>query len=189
PIAYARLIRSGEAVCRENFQAATGVCSDANRAAEKKADQQAFRRISGELFQFSDDAFDSAMSQFDEWWHNLRQGQTVIPPPHSSGSSGHHDNSEGGEGADGGGLEVVAPLIAVAVDSPGIGENVQNTKSKNWGGESFPPGLGDKTEIGAGQWPSHGCWSSFQLAITMHQQSFTHYRIAPSTKITKFINN
>ncbi|KAG3023648.1 hypothetical protein PC121_g8429 [Phytophthora cactorum] len=144
PIAYARLIRSGEAVCREDFLAATGVCSDADRAAEKKAAQQAFRRISGELFQFSDDVFDSAMSQFDEWWHNLRQGQTVIPPPHSSGSSGHHDNSEGGEGADGGALEVVAPLIAVAVDSHGIGENVQNTtvissKQQELGGNHFLP--------------------------------------------------
>ncbi|KAG3113339.1 hypothetical protein PI124_g7633 [Phytophthora idaei] len=79
------------------------------------------------------------MSQFDEWWHNLRQGQTVIPPPRSSGSSGHHDNSEGGEGADGGALEVLAPLIAVAVDSPGVGENVQNTKSKNWEKSHFLP--------------------------------------------------
>ena len=31
---------------------------------------------------------------------------------------------------------------------------------------------------------NHGYWSSFQLAITMHQLSFTHYRIAPSTKMT-----
>ena len=43
--------------------------------------------------------------------------------------------------------------------------------------------IGSKTEIGAGQWPSHGCWSSFQLAITMHQQSFAHHRFAPSTKM------
>ncbi|KAG2908080.1 hypothetical protein PC114_g10594 [Phytophthora cactorum] len=58
--------------------------------------QQAFSRISGEVSQFSDDAFDSAMSQFGEWWHNLRQGQTVIPPPHSSGGRGHHDHSKEG---------------------------------------------------------------------------------------------
>ena len=36
---------------------------------------------------------------------------------------------------------------------------------------------------------SHGDWSSFQLAITMHQLSFTHYRIAPSAKIIMDMNS
>jgi hypothetical protein len=37
--------------------------------------QQTFGRIGSELTRFSDDAFESAMTHFDEWWHNMRQGK------------------------------------------------------------------------------------------------------------------
>ncbi|OWZ01532.1 hypothetical protein PHMEG_00027057, partial [Phytophthora megakarya] len=40
--------------------------------------QQMFGRISSELATFPDDSFESAMSQFDDWWHNLRNGQSSI---------------------------------------------------------------------------------------------------------------
>ncbi|KAF1779240.1 Zinc finger, SWIM-type [Phytophthora cactorum] len=87
--------------------------------------QQAFSRISGEISQFSDDAFDSAMSQFGEWWHNLRQGQTVIPPPHSSGGRGHHDHSKEG-GSTG---VVVVPVVEVRVVSVSVVQSGVNDDS------------------------------------------------------------
>ncbi|KAE9056711.1 hypothetical protein PF006_g32606 [Phytophthora fragariae] len=61
--------------------------------------QQAFGRISGELALFNDEAFDTAMKQFDEWWHSLRQGHTTIDQTIHSGSGERRDHDEGGGGA------------------------------------------------------------------------------------------
>lgn len=64
--------------------------------------QQAFGRISGELAQFKDEAFDSAMNQFDILWHNLRQGQiTVGQARHSVSGEGNNSVEGSGEGCGG----------------------------------------------------------------------------------------
>ncbi|EGZ23222.1 hypothetical protein PHYSODRAFT_324450 [Phytophthora sojae] len=62
--------------------------------------QQAFGRISRELAQVPDEVFESAMSDLDKWWYNLRHGKTDLLPPPSSGDDG--SGSGGGGGNDGG---------------------------------------------------------------------------------------
>ncbi|EGZ28048.1 hypothetical protein PHYSODRAFT_321746 [Phytophthora sojae] len=63
--------------------------------------QKAFDRISGELAQVQDEVFESAMSDLDKSWYNLRHGKTDLLPPPSSGDGGSGSGGGGG-GNDGG---------------------------------------------------------------------------------------
>ncbi|ETL45945.1 hypothetical protein L916_04076 [Phytophthora nicotianae] len=55
--------------------------------------QQAFGRISGELAQFNDAAFNEAITKFERWWQNLRQGQTSMALQEQTHSC-NHDGSK-----------------------------------------------------------------------------------------------
>lgn len=70
-----------------------------------RRDQQAFGRISGELAQLDDEAFDEAMDQFDGWWHNLRQGQISMTPSHEQTKSRRAESSRDDSGASSGGKD------------------------------------------------------------------------------------
>ncbi|KAE8997659.1 hypothetical protein PR001_g19523 [Phytophthora rubi] len=84
-------------VFKKKPRAVAGVLSDAEKY---RRAQQAFGRISGELAQLPDEVFESAMSDLDKWWYNLRHGKTDLLPPPSSGNDG--SGSGGGGGNDGG---------------------------------------------------------------------------------------
>ncbi|KAE8961449.1 hypothetical protein PF011_g29747 [Phytophthora fragariae] len=83
-------------VFKKKPRAVAGVLSDAEKY---RRAQQAFSRISGELAQLPDEVFESAMSDLDKWWYNLRHGKTDLLPPPSSGNDG---SGSGGGGNDGG---------------------------------------------------------------------------------------
>ncbi|GMF20207.1 unnamed protein product [Phytophthora fragariaefolia] len=59
-------------VFKEETRSTSGSLSDREKYSQA---QQGFGRVSSELTQFSDDAFKSAMSHFDELWHNMHQGK------------------------------------------------------------------------------------------------------------------
>jgi len=65
--------------------------------------QQTFDRICGKLARLDDDTFDEAMNQFDNWWHNLRQGKTTMNQiqHEASDEDPKHDRDRGGRGGAG----------------------------------------------------------------------------------------
>ncbi|KAF1788877.1 hypothetical protein GQ600_11919 [Phytophthora cactorum] len=82
-------------ICKAHSQAGGGSLSEAEKYRHA---QQSFRRISGELARFGDHELESAMSQLDQWWYNLRNGQASIEQPASSQNDDREhdgDNSEG----------------------------------------------------------------------------------------------
>ncbi|ETP22521.1 hypothetical protein F441_04205 [Phytophthora nicotianae CJ01A1] len=59
--------------------------------------QQAFGRISGELVQFPDSDFNTAMAQLEQWWYNLRRGR-VVDTQDGDGAENDGDQNEDGSG-------------------------------------------------------------------------------------------
>ncbi|KAG3005877.1 hypothetical protein PC120_g17703 [Phytophthora cactorum] len=88
-------------ICKAHSQAGGGSLSEAEKYRHA---QQSFGHISGELARFGDHEFESAMSQLDQWWYNLRNGQASIEQPASSQNDDREhdgDSSEGGAGEGG----------------------------------------------------------------------------------------
>ncbi|KAG2766973.1 hypothetical protein PC129_g23593 [Phytophthora cactorum] len=88
-------------IYKAHSQAGGGSLSEAEKYRRAR---QAFGRISGELARFGDHGFESAMSQLDQWWYNLRNGQASIEQPASSQNDDRDhdgDNAEGGTGEGG----------------------------------------------------------------------------------------
>ncbi|KAG3156549.1 hypothetical protein PI126_g8725 [Phytophthora idaei] len=63
--------------------------------------QQAFGCICGEMARLDGADIESAMTQLDQWWYNLRQGRTSLPQP-ATEHNGDTDQGDGSSGSTGG---------------------------------------------------------------------------------------
>ncbi|KAG2767871.1 hypothetical protein Pcac1_g21000 [Phytophthora cactorum] len=63
--------------------------------------QQALGRICGEMARLDGADIESAMTQLNQWWYNLRQGRTSLPQP-ATEHNGDTDQGDGSSGSTGG---------------------------------------------------------------------------------------
>ncbi|ETM45965.1 hypothetical protein L914_09092 [Phytophthora nicotianae] len=96
--------------------------------------QQAFGRIGGELSQFPDDVFESAMSQFDTWWHDMRHGNASMIATRKDTSDDKMDDDEDDSGAAGGSVGGSTPS-----PKEGVNEGYTRSTSPDSDGDSATP--------------------------------------------------